>query len=51
MAKYSFEFKKQVVDGERLLPMSDDVYMCLQRMIKKRRKTKIEPVVDGKKGF
>lgn len=37
--------------GERLLPMSDDVYMCFQRMIKKRRKTKIEPVVDGKKGF
>lgn len=37
--------------GERILPMSDEVYKCFQSMIKKRRKVDKEPAVDGKKGF
>lgn len=37
--------------GERILPMSEGVYQCFQRLIKKRKKWKVEPMVDGKAGF
>jgi site-specific recombinase XerD len=37
--------------GERILPMSEGVYQCFQKLIKKRKKWKIEPMVDGKAGF
>lgn len=37
--------------GERILPMSEEVYQCFQRLIKKRKKWKVEPMVDGKAGF
>ena len=37
--------------GERVLPMSEGVYQCFQKLIKKRKKWKVEPMVDGKAGF
>ena len=37
--------------GERILPMSEGVYQCFQKLIKKRKKWKVEPMVDGKVGF
>lgn len=37
--------------GERILPMSEGVYQCFQKLIKKRKKWKVEPMVDGKAGF
>lgn len=37
--------------GERYLPMSEEVYQCFKRLISKRRKTKVEPMVDGVGGF
>lgn len=43
--------KTKTTYGERSLPMSDDVYECFQRLIKKRRKVKKEPIVDGVGGF
>lgn len=35
----------------RTIPMSDEVYTCLRRMVKNRGRLKEEPVVDGKYGF
>ena len=37
--------------GTRVLPMSDDVYECFVRIIRNRRKLKIEPMIGGKTGF
>lgn len=37
--------------GERCLPMLEDDYQCFKRMIVKRKKPRVEPVVDCKKGF
>ena len=37
--------------GERTLPMTEDVYQCFKKLIAKRRKVKIEPMVDGRSGF
>lgn len=37
--------------GTRTLPMTDDVFECVQRIIKNRPKTKIEPMIGGKSGF
>ena len=35
----------------RVLPMTDDVYACFQRIIENRNPPKVEPVIDGKAGF
>ena len=37
--------------GERILPMSEGVYQCFQKLIKKRKKWKVDPMIDGKAGF
>ena len=37
--------------GERYLPMTEEVYQCFKKLIAKRRKTKVEPMVDGVGGF
>lgn len=37
--------------GERILPMSEGVYQCFKKLIKKRKKQKVEPMVDGRAGF
>lgn len=37
--------------GERFLPMTEDVYQCFKKLIAKRRKTKVEPIIDGRSGF
>lgn len=37
--------------GERYLPMMDGVYQCFQKLIKKRKKQKVDPMIDGKAGF
>lgn len=37
--------------GTRMLPMTDEVYECFQRIIAKRKKVKKEPVLDGRCGF
>lgn len=37
--------------GERDLPMSEDVYQCFKKLISRRRKIKVEPMVDGIGGF
>ena len=37
--------------GTRLVPMTDEVRECFQRILQDRPKPKKEPVVDGKKGF
>jgi integrase len=41
----------KTASGTRLIPMTDDVRMCFKRIIKNRKKPKIEPMVDGKVGF
>lgn len=37
--------------SKRELPMSEGVYQCFKRLIKKRKKNKVEPMIDGKVGF
>ena len=37
--------------GTRLVPMTDDVYDCFQRILSKRKKPKKEPVISGYTGF
>lgn len=37
--------------GTRTLPMEDDVYECLKRILANRKPPKIEPVIDGYSGF
>ena len=37
--------------GTRLVPMTDDVYDCFQRILSKRKKPKKEPVNSGYTGF
>lgn len=37
--------------GVRTIPMSDEVYLCFQRIIAKRVSPATEPVIDGKSGF
>ena len=37
--------------GTRIIPMSDEVFSCFQRIIDKRIPPITEPVVDGKTGF
>ena len=37
--------------GTRIIPMQEEVCECFKRIIKNRRKPKVEPMVDGKVGF
>ena len=37
--------------GVRYVPMSDEVRECFKRILEKRKKPKIEPMIDGKCGF
>ncbi len=37
--------------GERYLPMTEEVYQCFKKLVARRRKTKVEPMVDGVGGF
>ena len=37
--------------GTRVIPMQDDVYECFKRILAKRPKLKVEPMIDGHSGF
>lgn len=37
--------------GERYLPMTEEVYQCFKKLIGKRKKVKVEPMIDGVGGF
>ncbi|MFQ9516026.1 MAG: tyrosine recombinase XerC [Eubacterium sp.] len=37
--------------GTRVIPMTNEVYKCFQRIIENRKKPKIEPMIDGYAGF
>ena len=37
--------------GVRYIPMNEDVAACFRRIIKNRKKPKIEPMIDGRSGF
>lgn len=37
--------------GERYVPMEEDVAECFSRIIEKRKKPKVEPMIDGYVGF
>lgn len=43
--------KPKTEKGNRIIPMSEEVCDCFKKIIKDRRKPKIEFIVDGKKGF
>ena len=37
--------------GIRYIPMSQEVSECFRRILSKRKKPKVEPMIDGKCGF
>lgn len=37
--------------GTRTIPLNDDVYECFKKIIEKRKKTKVEKMIDGYTGF
>ena len=37
--------------GKRVIPMTDDVYECFQRIVANRKKPKVEPLIGGRTGF
>lgn len=41
----------KTTSGTRQVPMTDDVYECFKRIVKNRRKPKVEPMIDGYTGF
>lgn len=41
----------KTASGERILPMTDSVYCCIQRLIETRKRVKKEPVIDGYRDF
>lgn len=41
----------KTTNGTRVLPMTEDVYECFQRIISQRKRPKKEPKVDGVSGF
>ena len=43
--------KPKTDSGNRMIPMSKEVYECFETIINNRKKPKTEFVVDGKKGF
>ncbi len=48
--KYIIE-RPKTMNGERHLPMTEDVYQCFRKLIDKRKKLKVEPMIDGISGF
>lgn len=49
MAYYIEEPKS--TSGSRILPMIDEVYACFKQILEKRRKPRVEPMIDGYAGF
>ncbi len=43
--------KPKTKNGERSIPMTEDVYQCFKELIHKRKKIKVEPMIDGISGF
>lgn len=43
--------KTKTSSGKRMVPMTDEVKECFKTIIENRPKPKLEPMVDGKKGF
>lgn len=41
----------KTVNGTRVIPMTDDVRECFERIISRRGKPETEPVIGGRKGF
>lgn len=41
----------KTANGTRVIPMTDDVRECFERIISQRGKPETEPVIDGRKGF
>lgn len=37
--------------GKRIIPMTDDVYECFERILARRKPPKTEPMIDGYAGF
>ena len=37
--------------GKRVIPMSEEVKVCFQRIIENRKQPRVEPIVDGYSGF
>ena len=37
--------------GKRVIPMTDDVYECFERILARRKPPKVEPMIDGYSGF
>ena len=48
--EYVIEATK-TTSGTRVLPMTDDVYACFERIIANRKTPKVEPIIGGKWGF
>ena len=48
--KYVIE-RPKTASGNRVIPMSEDVYACFKRILEQRKPPKIEPMVDGRSGF
>ncbi len=48
--KYIIETPK-TDNGERYVPMNEDVEECFKRIIENRKKPQIEPIIDGYAGF
>ena len=48
--EYVIEATK-TTSGTRVLPMTDDVYVCLESIIANRKAPKVEPIIGGKWGF
>ena len=41
----------KTTSGTRVLPVTDDVYACFERIIANRKAPKVEPIIGGKWGF
>lgn len=48
--EYVIEATK-TTSGTRVLPVTDDVYACFERIIANRKAPKVEPIIGGKWGF
>ena len=48
--EYIIEATK-TTSGTRVLPMTDDVYVCFESIIANRKAPKVEPIIGGKWGF
>lgn len=48
--KYVIE-RPKTESGNRVIPMSEDVYACFKRILEQRKPPKVEPMIDGRYGF